>query len=71
MREFGITILSLLAMIGLCVVLVIATRGNDNSDKDKDNAFMTLMRGLGTLAAIFGALTTIGVVIYLISLLFS
>lgn len=69
MRETGITIITLLAIVGLCAILGILTR-NTEQDKDRDNASNTLIRGFGTLLAIFAALTAVGVVIYLISLVF-
>lgn len=70
MREFGIIILAILAIIGLSLVLGIATRSTERNDKDKDDVFMTIVRGLGTLMLLFGALQVIGIVIYLITLPF-
>lgn len=70
MREFGIIILVILAIIGLSLVLGIATRSTERNDKDKDDVFMTIVRGLGTLMLLFGALQVIGIVIYLITLPF-
>ena len=70
MREFGLTVFILLAVVGLCAILGIATRGTDSSDKDRDNALMSLLRGLGTLMALFAAITAIAAVIYIITMPF-
>ena len=43
MREFGIIILVILAIIGLSLVLGIATRSTERNDKDKDDVFMTIV----------------------------
>ena len=69
MREFGLTVFILLAVVGLCAILGIATRGTDSS-KDRDNALMSLLRGLGTLMALFAAITAIAAVIYIITMPF-
>lgn len=70
MREFGIIIFAILAIAGLSLVLGIATRSTERNDKDKDDVFMTIVRGLGTLMLLFGALQVIAIVIYLITLPF-
>ena len=69
MRDFGIMVFTLLAIVGLSAILGIVLR-NTEHDKDKDHVSNTLLRGFGILLAIFATLSIIGVVIYIVTLPF-
>lgn len=70
MREFAETIIFLLTLIGLCFIIGLATRNTQQEDKDKDDAIMTLVRGLGGLIAVSTGLGIVAAIIYLILLPF-
>ena len=71
MKEFGIMIITLLAVVGICFLVGVCTRNTENNEKDRDDAFMTLMRGLGFCLLAFGALSVAGVIIYIIYSIFA
>lgn len=51
----GIFIISIFALIGVCVVAGVLTRNTDGLDEDKDNIVITFLRGL----VVIGGITTI------------
>lgn len=59
-------IFTLLAFVGICFIVGVCTRNTESYEKDKDDAFMTFMRGLGFCLLGFGALSVVGTIIYLI-----
>lgn len=67
MKEFGIFLFALFAIIGICFVLGILSRGTDNDHKHRDDIGISFMRGLGVFMAIFALLSTLIGIIYLIS----
>ena len=71
MREFGIMIFTLFAFVGICFIVGVCTRHTENDEEDRDNAFMTFMRGLGFCLLAFGALSVVGTIIYLIYSIFT
>lgn len=48
----GIFIITLLAIIGLCIIAGVCTRNSDGEYKDKDNVVITFMRGAAVIAMI-------------------
>ena len=71
MREFGMTIFTLLAFVGICFIVGVCTRHTENNEEDRDHALMTFMRGLGFCLLAFGVLSVVGTIIYLIYSIFT
>lgn len=64
MKEFGIFIFGILALVGLCAIAGFATRGTDSTD-DRDDVRLTLLRGLGVVMGLFTILGIIACIICL------
>ena len=61
----GVFIISMFAIIGICIIAGILTRNTDGTGKDKDNVFITFIRGM----AVVGGITTIlGLILGILSL---
>ena len=71
MKDTGLFIFSILALVGLCAIVGIATRGRLDPNDNQDDAFSTLFRGLGVVLATFIALSAIATVLYILYLPFS
>lgn len=70
MRDFLMTVLTLLAFVGLCVILGIVTRFTEHN-KDNEDVFYTLLRGVGTLIALFAMVSMIAAIIGILILPFT
>ena len=64
MKEFGIFIFGILALVGLCAIAGFATRGT-NGMEDRDDVRLTLLRGLAVVMGLFTILGLIGGIICL------
>lgn len=66
MKENGMFILSMIALVGVFLIVGVLTRGADDDNPDRDNVWMTLMRGLAVVGGILAALLPIAGIIILI-----
>ena len=57
MKEFGIFIFGILALVGLCAIAGFATRGTDGME-DRDDIRLSLLRGI---AVVMGLFTILGI----------
>lgn len=64
-------IFTLLALVGICFIVGVCTRGTEKNEKDKDQSFMTFMRGVGFCILGFGLISVVGAIIYGIYSIFS
>ena len=61
----GVFIISMFAIIGICIIAGILTRNTDGTGEDKDNVFITFIRGM---AVVVGITTILGFILGILSL---
>lgn len=71
MKDTGLFVFSMLALVGLCAIVGIFTRGMMSDNEERDNIVATLLRGFGVVLCAFAALSAIATVLYILYLPFS
>lgn len=66
MKEFGLTIFTVFACVGICLLLGLCTRQTEKNEKDRDDIVHTLGRGFGFFIIISTGLSLLIGIIYLI-----
>lgn len=66
MNEEIMFVLSILAFVGLCMVFGVLSRGTEPNEKDRDNVYLTFLRGIAMVCIVFSVLIPIAGLIYLI-----
>lgn len=65
MEDVGIMFIGIIFLIGLCTILGFVSRNTD-SQEDKDNVLMTVLRGLAILIGLSMPLSVLIGILYLI-----